>query len=201
TRSRSVTGPASTNFQPGSARPNRKNVWYAVDDSSAMVPPPAPAPPPGLRRRAGSRARKSTRLHSSHKTNSYAALCLPPSWPEPPACTHVPVPPPALHYFPTRRSSDLDAQSIRHGPGVHELPTRERTPQPQERLVRRGRLERDGAAPRPRPRSRPEPADGFAHQGMGVLLLFPAVQLGHDAVALDALPLERRADDGRRAHA
>src|SRR5256886_7491353 len=35
---------------------------------------------------------------------------------------------------------------------------------------------------------------------MGVLLLFPAVQLGHDAVALDALHLERRADDGRRAH-
>src|SRR2546422_8210502 len=30
--------------------------------------------------------------------------------------------------------------------------------------------------------------------------LFPAVQLGHDAVALDALHLERRADDGRRAH-
>src|SRR5437016_3352804 len=38
TRSRSVTGPASTNFQPGSARPNRKNVWYAVDDSSATDP-------------------------------------------------------------------------------------------------------------------------------------------------------------------
>src|SRR2546430_14391555 len=35
---------------------------------------------------------------------------------------------------------------------------------------------------------------------MWVLLLFPAVQLGHDAVALDALHLERRADDGRRAH-
>src|SRR5206468_11383106 len=49
-------------------------------------------------------------------------------------------------------------------------------------------------------RSRHEPADGFAHQGMGVLLLFPAVQLGDDAVTLDALHLERRADDGRRAH-
>src|SRR2546430_17581270 len=35
---------------------------------------------------------------------------------------------------------------------------------------------------------------------MWVLLLFPAVQLGHDAVALDALHLERRADDGRRSH-
>src|SRR5256885_5491005 len=68
--------------------------------------------------------------------------------------------PPRSTLFPY---TTLFRSSIRHGPGVHELPARERTPQPQERLVRRGRLERN--------RSRPEPADGFAHQGMGVLLL------------------------------
>src|SRR5205823_6264068 len=67
--------------------------------------------------------------------------------------------------------------------------------EPEERLIRRRRLERDGTAPR----SRPEPAGGLGHQGVGILLLFPAVQLRDDAVALDALDLERRAHNRRRA--
>ena len=72
TRSRSVTGPASTNFQPGSARPSRKNVWYAVDDSSAMVPPPAPDP--GLSRRTVSRTRAWGSSCSSQPCSSVTML-------------------------------------------------------------------------------------------------------------------------------
>src|SRR5439155_7565979 len=72
---------------------------------------------------------------------------------------------------------------------------RQRAPEPEERLVRRGGFERDGAAPR----SRAEPVDRVAHQGVGILLLLPAVQLGDDAVAPDPLDLEGWADDRRWA--
>ena len=67
-RSRSVTGAASTNFQPESAAASRSALWYPVDDSSAIVPAR------GASRRTVSRTRPYGSSCSSHPGASAMTL-------------------------------------------------------------------------------------------------------------------------------